>query len=214
MLGWRMHRGRGSDCSEALSGQKTDLRTINLEGEAVSGWGEVAVGLLTWKSDAPCIGEGQQGYAGRASQCVSAAGPTPPRLSGDLEDKWEDTHASCWSQEQSSCFRSSDQQKEKDSIKNTRAGFIQPLSSELLTSFIRLINPKTICFAHFKVTFVMLNWLVILLTNVRKYQKSDSAPHEGKTVKLNRNISLSKVFCHFKEFQPTALQWFDYHSTS
>lgn len=42
---------------------------------------------LTWKSDAPCRGEGQRGYGGRASQCASVAEPKPPHLSDDLKAK-------------------------------------------------------------------------------------------------------------------------------
>lgn len=43
--------------------------------------------LLTWKSDAPCTGEGLWGYGGKVSQCVSVAESTPPRLSDGLEGK-------------------------------------------------------------------------------------------------------------------------------
>lgn len=75
-------------CSKALSGGKTDPSTINL-GSLVVSVLVVIVGLLTWKSDAPCIGEGLRGCAGRVSQCVSAAEPAPPHLSDDLEGKWE-----------------------------------------------------------------------------------------------------------------------------
>lgn len=65
-----------------MSGEKTDPGTINL--------GSLVVARhLTWKSDAPCIEAGQRGYGGRASQCVSMAEPTPPRLSDDLQGEGE-----------------------------------------------------------------------------------------------------------------------------
>lgn len=76
--------------SEALSGEKTDPGTKNLGSPVVSSSAAlVIVGLLTSKSDAPCRGEGLRGYAGRVSQCVSAAEPAPPHLSNDLEGKWK-----------------------------------------------------------------------------------------------------------------------------
>lgn len=70
-----------------FSEKKTDPGKMNLN--AAAAVVVVVVQHLTWKSDVPCTGEGQRGYEGRASQCVSMAESTLQRLSDDLEGKEE-----------------------------------------------------------------------------------------------------------------------------
>lgn len=66
---------------------KTDPGTTNSRVVVVVIVVMVVVQHLTWKSDAPCTGEGLREYGGRESQYVSVAEPTPPHLSDDLEGK-------------------------------------------------------------------------------------------------------------------------------
>lgn len=87
LAGWRIldtQREAHRERSQVLSGKTADHGPAYLGCVVV-----VALGRLTWKSDAPRIGGGRRGCGGRASQCVSMEEPTPPRLSDDLEGKEE-----------------------------------------------------------------------------------------------------------------------------
>ena len=86
-----LNEGGASGCSNALSGEKTDPGTINLGRlEVVVSVPVVTERLLTLISDAPCKGEVQRGYEGKASQCVSVAESTTPYLGDDLKGKKEE----------------------------------------------------------------------------------------------------------------------------